>query len=363
MDGAASLIPELENALLDGPPERRVEILRRVTSVFIEGASGYEEDHVQVFDEVLSRLIQEIEAKARAELSRRLAPFRNAPIGVVRQLAQDDDISVAGPVLESSERLTQTDLGDVARRKSQSHLLAISGRTDIGEIVTELLARRGNQQVARKLAENHHAKISEATFHTLAKRAQRDGALAEKVASRSDIPARVFRDLVMRANEVVRSRLLASANHERKAEIQRVLSQVAEDVGTKSAPLDYLEARTTVLNLHESGMLDEATILDFAESQRYEETAVALSVLCGVPTAVVDRGMADERPDPVLVLTKAAGLHWPTVQAIISVRPGKQLSTQRFAEVSGYYRRLSRSTARRVVRFWAARKAAGEGAT
>jgi uncharacterized protein (DUF2336 family) len=358
MAGSASLIPELEIVLQDGTPERRVEILRRVTNVFIEGASRYKEQHVEVFDDVLARLILEIETEARTELSKRLAPISNAPAGVVRQLANDDDISVAGPVLERSELLTETVLLDVARRKSQSHLLAISGRAAIAEAVTDVLVRRGDRQVTRNVVENNGARLSDTTFSAVAKRAERDGALAEKVASRTDIPPRVFRSLVMQANEVVRHRLLASANCELKAEIQSVLTKVAEEVGAKSGPRDYMEARTSVFSLHDAGKLDEERLREFAETQRYEETAVGLSVLCGVPTAVVDRAMEDERPDPVMILTKAARFNWPTVRAIISARPGKQLSSQRLDEAYSHYRRLSPSTARQVVRFWASRQMA-----
>ena len=40
-----------------------------------------------------------------------------------------------------------------------------------------------------------------------------------------------------------------------------------------------------------------------------------------VPIEVVDRLMAAERPDPVLILCKSAGWAWSTAKAIIMVRP------------------------------------------
>ena len=50
MAGSGSLILELEIVIQDGTPERRVEILRRVTNVFIGGASRYKEQHLGIFD-------------------------------------------------------------------------------------------------------------------------------------------------------------------------------------------------------------------------------------------------------------------------------------------------------------------------
>jgi uncharacterized protein (DUF2336 family) len=357
MSSAASLIPELEEALQHGSPKRRADMLQRITALFVDGASRYSEAHVEIFDDVLGRLVVEIETKARAELARRLAPLNNAPVGVVRQLAQDDDISVAGPVLRRSQRLAETDLVELARTKSQAHLLAISGRPGIGEAVTDVLVRRGDRQVARMVADNQRARLSEMSFVTLVKRAERDGILAEKVGVRPDIPPRLFRDLLMQATEVVRRRLLASAKPETQAEIRRVLVQVADEVAAETAPRDYTQAIRTVLALHEADKLDETRVADFAKRGCYEETAAALSVLSAVPMDVLDRLMTDERPDPVLILGKAIGFGWPSVRAILLVRPGvNPPSIRELDEAFGNLQRLSVGTAQRVVRFWQSRQ-------
>ena len=51
---------------------------------------------------------------------------------------------------------------------------------------------------------------------------------------------------------------------------------------------------------------------------------VALAALAKVPINVVDRLMGGDRPDPVLILCKAAGLGWPTVKSIIIAPSGRQ---------------------------------------
>ena len=158
MSATASLIPELEEVIQHGSPERRAETLKRITTYFLSGASRFNEDHVRLFDQVFSSLILEIETKARSELSNRLAPIGNAPVEVLRRLAHDDDIAVAGPVLKQSQRLADTDLVDIAQTKSQAHLLAISGRAGIAEPVTDVLVRRGDREVVHSVAENRSAR-------------------------------------------------------------------------------------------------------------------------------------------------------------------------------------------------------------
>ena len=107
MDAALSLIPELEEVVQHGSREKRTETLQRITALFVNGAGSYNDEHVDVFDDVFGLLIEEIESKARAELSHRLAPVSNAPVKVLRRLANDDDIAVAGPVLKLAPRLAE----------------------------------------------------------------------------------------------------------------------------------------------------------------------------------------------------------------------------------------------------------------
>jgi uncharacterized protein (DUF2336 family) len=308
---------------------------------------------------VFSRLITEIETKARSELSHRLAPVGNAPVEVVRRLAQDDDIAVAGPVLKQSPRLAETDLVDIAQTKSQAHLLAISERPGIAEPVTDVLVRRGAREVVHSVADNRDARFSNDSFFTLVDRAEQDGVLAEKVGLRPDIPPRLFRDLLLKATEVVQQRLFASAKPETQAEIRRVLAKVSHEVAAKAAPRDYSAAQRTVEALHRDGKLNEAALVDFAGKGQYEETVAALACLCGVPLEVVDRLMGGDRPDPVLILCKSAGWGWPTVKTIIMSRSGGGQSTSSQGLDTAYanFERLSPTTAQRVMRFWQLRPA------
>ncbi len=357
MNASASLIPELEEVIQSGSPERCANTLRRITNLFLEGAEKYNEEQVSLFDDVLCQLVTEIESKARAELAQRLAPVNNAPVELVRHLAHDNDITVAGPVLQQSPRLNETDLVDIAETKSQAHLHAIARRQGIGELVTDVLVRRGDQDVARSVASNVTARLSNEAFSALVSRAEKDGILAENVGRRPDIPPYHFRQLLMRATEVVQRRLLASAGPETQAEIRRVLASISRELDQVAGPCDFAPAQRTVLSLHKAGTLGEAQLLEFADARKVEETVATLSALCGVPIETVDRLTAGERPDPVLILCKAVGFGWPTARAIILARAGnKRVSEAMLEAAQANYDRLSPTTARRVLRFWQVRQ-------
>jgi uncharacterized protein (DUF2336 family) len=357
MSASASLIPELEDIIQHGTQERRAATVKRIANLFVDGAPHFNEDHIGLFDDVLCRLVIEIEIKARAEMARTLAPVANAPTELIRQLASDDDIAVAGPVLEQSARLKETELVALASTKGQAHLVAIAGRRGLGEAVTDVLVRRGDTEVVRNVANNQSAKLSEGSFSTLVKRAEGDGDLAEKVGHRADIPPHLFRDLLVRATAVVQQRLLQAAKPETRNEIQRVLDKVSQELSSGTPARDYAAAQRAVFGMQTAGKLSETELAEIARDKKFEETVAALALLGGVPIETIDRLMVGDRPDPILILCKAAGYSWTTARAIIMARPSaKGTSTPAIDAAFANFEKLSPSTAQRVVRFWQVRQ-------
>jgi uncharacterized protein (DUF2336 family) len=102
------IMDELEAALAGGTDARRIEMLTRITDLFVGGAARFTEAQTGVFDDIMVRLVSAIEAKARAKLAHRLAPIANAPLNTIHMLAFDDDIEVAATGLAQSERWTST---------------------------------------------------------------------------------------------------------------------------------------------------------------------------------------------------------------------------------------------------------------
>ena len=158
MTPSPSLIDEIEDALSSATEEKRHAALWRITDLFIAGADSYTEEHVTLFDDVIARLAATIEKNARAKLSSRLSRIANAPLGVVRTLASDNDIVVAQPMLRHSQRLDDGFLAVAAATQGQQHLLAIAQRHALSETVTDVLVERGDRDVVRSVAQNGGAR-------------------------------------------------------------------------------------------------------------------------------------------------------------------------------------------------------------
>ena len=129
MSIARSLIPELDEIVRHGDPRRRTTAARGITELFLQGAATFGADHVDLFDGVLIDLVPHAELAARADLAERLSVLANAPRALVGQLAREDEIAVAGPLLRRSPIIDEQALIEIARIKGQGHLLA--GSIDI----------------------------------------------------------------------------------------------------------------------------------------------------------------------------------------------------------------------------------------
>jgi uncharacterized protein (DUF2336 family) len=258
--------------------------------------------------------------------------------------------------------LTDQDLIEIANTKSQGHLLAISGRVQIAATVTDALLQRGQQQVLHKLAENAGARFSDQGYTTLVRHCERDELLAEKVGVRIDVPHKLFRELLLRATEAVRSRLLAMVGPENRDKIQSVLAEISnetQDEAGRKNQRKYIEAHARVLALKEKGQLDESVFFEFAKADQFAEIVAALALLCESPMPLVESLLQSEHHEAWLIPCRVAKLDWSTVRAILSSRSfGRALSLQVLDKVRAEYVALSQTSAGRVLRFWRVRQIA-----
>src|SRR5260370_19122128 len=144
---ATSLIPGLDEIVKHGDPKRRAEAGRRIAELYLEAAAGLRPDHVELFDGFLVDLVPHTEIASRVDLAQRLSLLGNAPRALVGQLAREDEILIAGPLLRRSPVIDERALIEIARIKGQGHLLPMVARPTLSSDVTDVIVRRGDRQV------------------------------------------------------------------------------------------------------------------------------------------------------------------------------------------------------------------------
>ena len=351
-----SFLADLEDAVSQGTAESCLRALWHATDVLIAGT--YSEDQVWAFGEIIGRLAEEIEVSSRARLASKLAPSNNAPFEVIRKLASDDLIDVAGPVLRQSERLDIKTLIATARTKGQQHLLAISKRRSIPEAVTDVLVVRGSKEVITSVATNSGAHFSNSGFLHLVRRSEEDSILAECVGLRKDIPRHLFHQLISKASEEVQ-RKLQRERPEMESQIQSVVADVAGAIHARFGPAskDYFTAKRTVGKLHQRGDLTEDKVFEFAHSLKFNETAVALSLFCSLPIEVVERALVDKSRESILILARALNLSWTTTMSLLFLgAPNYRITAGDLDRMKIDFHRLNNETCLRVLSVYRSRK-------
>jgi uncharacterized protein (DUF2336 family) len=360
---AKSFLQELEDAVSRGSPESCLRALWHATDVLIAGR--YSEEEIWTFGEVIGCLAKEIELASRCRLAKRLACSNNAPIKVIHELALDDSIDVAGPVLRRSERIDAKTLVAAARAKSQEHLLAISTRKSISNDVTDVLVTRGNQKVLISVAVNDGARFSKCGFLNLVKRSEGDSILAEHIGLRRDIPRHLFQQLIAKASVEVK-RKLETERPDMESEIQAVVTDVTGMLHSKFGPASkkYFDAKRSVGKLNQYGFLNETKIFEYAQSLKFDETAVALSLLCELSVDAVERALLDHNREMILVLAKALDLSWSTTMSLLFLgAAGHRITWQELNDMKMDFAQLNVETSRKVLRIYRSRKEMLEGAS
>jgi uncharacterized protein (DUF2336 family) len=358
-----SICDELEAAIAVRNADKCAETTARVTALFLASAGSFSDDQIQLFGDVFERLINTIELRAiadvsarvaLAEMSAQLAPVRQSPAAVMRRLARHDDISVAAPVLSESARLTADDLIELAKTKSEKHLLAISGRWWLQEIVTDALLARRFPRVSRRLVDNPGARVSAAGYAIVIAQAASDPELAVATGIRADLPPDLRSELLRQASDAVRTKLLSRAPPFLFEEIRAAVAAASVSAEREmSRARDFGSAKIVIARLKKEGRLNERALLDFAQARKYEETVTALAELSKASVEVVRPLMQSLRSEGVLVPCRVAGLHWETVGAVLNARfSSGVMAPEELSKLRREFDGLTLEGAHRLLKLW-----------
>ena len=345
---------DLDEAVLRGSAKSREKALWYATNMLLVGS--YTEEEIWAFGEVIGRLSDMIEVAARARLAESLATVPHAPISVVKKLAFDYSIHVAGPILRHCDRLDAKTLIKNIRTRSQSHLLAISKRKSIPTDVTDELVTRGDGDVLKSVAMNTGACFSNFGFLHAIKRSKNDSILAESLGVRKDIPRHMFQQLIAKASADVKQKL-ALERPDLFGEIQSSVIEVAGVLQSKFGPASegYFTAKKIVTARHKLGELNEELIFEYARSHKVEEVIVGLCLLCSLPATTIERALADA--EMTLILAKANDFRWETAMTLLFLgAKNHRIRASDLEDMKKQFAELNGQTPQEILAFFQERK-------
>jgi uncharacterized protein (DUF2336 family) len=347
-----SLLAELSKLSEENSSDRRRELLRSVTDLFLSN-KGYAAPQLGMFEEIFTLVADKVAVEARAEFAERMADREDAPVAVVEKLATDD-LSVAAPILRRSRVLSDEKLAAIAATSSQDHLLAISGRQTISNIITDVLVRRGDQKVVRSIAGNKGASFSSSGFGELARKAQDDKELQVRLVTRADLPPEAVEELLPHLSQTLMLKL-ADTGYVQDGKLPARLAQMlrdklAEAVAQKDADAVALDEQIAAAKAGTLRLAD--FVQELALEDRMHALGVALASFAGLDAALVHTALANPSDEPIVLVARALDLPWVCFAAIVAARKralkGAYVDD---ASLKAHYTQLSPRAAQRSLRF------------
>ena len=317
-----SLLDELQTTLAHGTVARRVETLRRVTDLFINGAVDYSDEQIELFDDVFQCLIASHRDLGQGAARQPPGPDRH------RAAAHHSHAGVRRPhrgrrlrCCRRSERLDDEALIETARSKSQAHLMAISTRRVLSGAVTDVLVLRGNDEVIQSTVNNPGAEFSERGFTRLveSRRGRRRSRDLHRPASDDSAASLSETDREGVGDGAGSARGRQSAAGGRRAE-RGAGGDAARAFAPSAVTQETAIAHALVKSLYEDGRLDEHQVAAFADAGKFDEANAAIAALANVSVSIAENMMVETRAEGVMILAKVSGMSWSTVKAIINMR-------------------------------------------
>jgi len=314
-------VTQLQMLARERLPEKRHALLRALTDAFFDSMPGLSVKERALFDDVVERVLDDVEPLARQELSERLAAFPHAPPRVVMRLA-GDIIEVAEPVLTYSPVLADDDLARLAMEKSQDHLLAISRRDRLSERVTDILVDRGDAFVLEAVAENPGARFSAPGAAALVDKASARETLWFRLADRVDLAAYVAERLTPELAQSMAAETARRGLGLAPAQSQTLLQEMRD---TLAARLEAAAARARPL----AELIDQITagtlrfgdaVIELADADRVSDLAVLIGSRAGVASHVFVRDLFASEDTRLMNTCRAARLDLESFSAVLRVR-------------------------------------------
>jgi uncharacterized protein (DUF2336 family) len=331
-------------------PEGRRELVRGIATAFF-AAPQRSASEINLFDEIMDKVLGEVEPVARRELAERIAELTAAPQRTLVRLASDV-IEVAEPVLTRSPALDDVHLEPIARAHSQEHLLAIARRKALSERLTDILVERGNDEVAGTISGNEGARFSDASFEWLAVRASANVTILNRLVMRSDLPERIATNLIPALAHSIAQKIDATdLNSELSAgqlidDARALLTERLRAAVTRARPLAVLSDQIARRNL----TLSEA-VVELADADELGDLAALIGMGLRMPSEMVVRNLFLGGDETLMLLCRAATLDVDALSAILRMRNRRRRATRlEPARLIEDYLRIPRPVAVNVMR-------------
>jgi uncharacterized protein (DUF2336 family) len=340
--------------------EKRRELLREVTDLFLEAAPDYSDVERTHFGAILGQVAEEMETAVRRQLARQLADVPSAPHSLISQLA-NDEFSVAEEVLTRSSVLGDADLVAIVDRGEQRKLGAIARRETVSEVVSHALVEMGDDTVVSELVTNAGAKISHQTFQRVVERSETSAILQGPLVARADLPLDLLHDMFSFVSGELRTKISQTLDDLPEGMLEAAFQTAARGFANEVRQVKDADRKAMVFTaeMARKKMLNEALLHQLVRNEQTTEFIHVLARLADIEVKTVRQIVNARNLEGIAIICKAMRFDLSTFSAI-SFFLERATGGEVTQELVNHYDKVTAEAAQRAIRFWRVRREAGE---
>lgn len=212
---AALSAQDVQRLLSDPSAQIRAETAAKVAGQF--GVGGLSKAEREIAQEIFRVMAKDIELLVRETLSQSLKEIPDLSSDVARILAEDENDSVAMPILEFSKALTEEDLLEIIEVCKPTRQVAVARRENVSEKVSDAIVEKGHEDAVVALVSNSTAKIAENTYGKVMDKFGENERIHEPMVRREKLPLAIAERLVATVSESLKEYLVS--HHELSPEV------------------------------------------------------------------------------------------------------------------------------------------------
>jgi uncharacterized protein (DUF2336 family) len=338
---------------------RRRELLREVTDLFFETSGERTEREDALFDDVLQLVSAEMQDGVLAELATLFADAADAPVGLMRDLA-NHSFEIAAPVLQRSKTLDESTLLQIVNYQSQNHIKAVAQRETVSTTISDAIVRFGDDTALDALMRNDGAQMSRSSMEAAVDRARRNTFLHESVVRRRDMPLDLLNEMYFVVEATLRDQILQRNASVDPATLDAALSKararISQSVGDMSA--EAKNAMAFISAKKNSGELNARLLVSLYREAKSMHFLYGLSEITGIDNNTVADLIERRDIDGLAMICRAANIERPLFVTLAVLACGGDEAMSRAEEFGRMYNSVPIEAAQRAIRFFKVRKAA-----
>ncbi|MGJ3260879.1 MAG: DUF2336 domain-containing protein [Rhodospirillales bacterium] len=275
--------------------------------------------------QVLEILAQDQTPQIRAIIADEVKHLHNVPRRIIKRLAEDAEITVAGPILEYSPLLTDEQILQIVTSGLRGGALeAVARRRNISNRISQAVVDQDEDPATAELLRNQTAEISEKLMGEIAMRAETRPDLHLPLVDRRSLSKGTLKRIAMFVSAALVDRMISSnkmeedlAHELRMAVRERINAGETED----DKPKSNIDAKHAD-KLFKDGKLDEYAVLDAIDEGNVEFLQRSYELLTDLSASHVEKMLTSESAKGLCALAWKAG-HGADIAVSLQRRVGK----------------------------------------